>query len=60
MIIELTFKTPDVIEQALDDSWATADEKEKAEKICQKFVSYGEYATIIVDTEEETATVKPA
>ncbi len=33
--------------------------KEEAEKLGNKFISYGEYVTIEFDTEEGTATVVP-
>lgn len=58
MVIELTFKTPDVVEYALED--LSDEEKEKAEEACAIYVQYGEQVTIAIDSETGNATVVPA
>jgi hypothetical protein len=63
MKIKLTFKTPDVVEDAMN---AYSIELRKAnitpkkfEDICDKFIEYGEYVTIVIDTDTQTASVEP-
>lgn len=55
MKVRLTFKTPDVIDYALED--VSAEEAPAAREAIEKFVHAGEYATIEIDTETKTATV---
>jgi hypothetical protein len=31
----------------------------KFEDICDKFIEYGEYVTIVIDTDTQTASVEP-
>lgn len=55
MLISLTFKTPDVVDDALhgfDDA-----EREAVRAVINEFVSHGEYVTITINTETRTAEV---
>lgn len=57
MKITLTFKTPDVADDALED----LDDKQrgKAETAIAKYVEYGEYASIEIDIDTGEAKVLP-
>jgi len=55
MKIQLTFKTPDVVDDTLVD--LTSEEVALAKKVISKFVKYDEYVTIEIDTETQTAEV---
>ena len=73
MIISIQFKTPDALEYAIDREFGSECEqgemndeeserefqKEEARVACEKFVEYGEYCTIQIDTEKGTAIVVP-
>ena len=55
MKFQLTFKTPDVLDQlheVIDD-----DEQIEADQLAKKFLRYGEYITIEFDSEIQSATV---
>lgn len=56
MKFSLTFKTPDVLYDALQD--ISEDDRDRAQEVANKFVTYGEYVTIDIDTEKETAEVQ--
>jgi protoheme ferro-lyase len=56
MVLELTFKTPDVLEQF--DSVECSSTQDKAIEIAKRFIKHGEYVTLLVDTISETVTVK--
>ncbi len=64
MKVQLTFKTPDIIDQVLytlldeHDSTEVTDEMEEdiREKL-SKWVKFGEYIRVEIDTEADTATV---
>lgn len=58
MKFQVTFKTPDAVQYALDELPADAD-WESAQKALDKFVEYNEYVRIEFDTETTTATVLP-
>jgi hypothetical protein len=58
MKVKLTFKMPDAVEQALED--IAEDDREEVRQACEKWVRYGEYITVEVDTEAGTCTVIPA
>lgn len=58
MKFQVTFKTPDAVQYALDELPADAD-WESAQKVLDKFVEYNEYVRIEFDTETNTATVLP-
>jgi hypothetical protein len=58
MKIKIFFKTPDAVFYALQD--LPEEERETAEAIAKKYVSYGECATIEIDTETGEATVLKA
>jgi hypothetical protein len=66
LILTLTFKTPDVLSDAIDnelqykeyeEEYEREGEKEKLEKICHRWIQYGEYVTVEIDTEKRTAKV---
>jgi radical SAM superfamily enzyme with C-terminal helix-hairpin-helix motif len=71
MKIQLTFKTPDVVDRALseycvrppyndvseEDAERLETEYKTAKRVIEKFVDYGEYVTIEIDTEAQTARV---
>lgn len=59
MIVTLTFKTPDVTEHSELDQLCEEDRK-AAEAVVAKWVKWGEYVTIKIDTDANTATVQPA
>jgi len=54
MKIDLTFKTPDVLEDIKSDV-----ERDLVIKLAKKFVRYDEYIKIELDTETGTARVVP-
>jgi len=56
MIYELTFKTPDVLEQF--DSIECTHEQERATELAKKYLKYGECVTLLVDTDKQTVTVE--
>jgi len=79
--IQLTFKTPDVVEDALldafpkrkpnykTDEWEALSEEEEQERqdkmravrtVLAKWIRYGEYCTIDIDVDQQTAVVLPA
>ena len=62
MKIPVTFKFPDAISEALlqEGIERGSDEWEDAYEAIAKFVKYGEYVTIEVDTDDGTAIVKKA
>jgi len=57
MKIKVTFKTPDVIDDAVRD---IEDEDERAEvaDYLKRWIEYGEYITIEFDTIHDTAEVQ--
>lgn len=56
MVLKLTFKTPDVLDQF--DSVECSSTQDKAIEVAKKFIKYGEYVTLLVDTINETVTVE--
>lgn len=54
----ITFKTPDAIEYAADNY--DEEQREEIREAAKKFVTYGEYVTILFDSKKKTATVLPA
>lgn len=61
MKIRLSFKTPDVIGSTLEHmDIHDPDEKMDIADACKKFVKYGEYLTVEIDTQTGTAVVLPA
>jgi hypothetical protein len=65
MQIEVTMKTPDALMDAINDALSVVEdeeirqEKEAAlEELCKKWFQYGEYVTLIIDTDKQTCTVK--
>lgn len=55
MKFTVTFKSPDAVDDALAD--IPANQRKKAEKICEEFFKYGEYVYVEIDTDAGTATV---
>ena len=53
--IRLTFKTPDVTDYALEE--VSEEERDKAEKLIDKYVEYGEYLRVEIDLETGKAEV---
>lgn len=61
MKINLTFKTPDVVDYAaIENTEEGSKERAKFLKTCEKWVEYGEYLRVTIDTETGTCTVNPA
>lgn len=60
MEIDLIFKTPDVIENALEELPLDVDARMEAKLSCEKWVKYGEIVKIRVNTETGKAVVLPA
>lgn len=68
MTFRLAFKTPDVLDQieeqfqpadgTLDEHELAEDRREKAKRFAQGWLRYGEYVTIVFNTEQGTATVE--
>lgn len=55
MKVNLTFKSPDTMYYTCQ---GMSDEEEKQVKeVCRKWIKYGEYLTVEVDTDEETIKV---
>jgi hypothetical protein len=54
----LTFKTPDVVEDSIENSYLSLEEKKKAKEICRRFVRWGELVTLRVDLDDETVSVE--
>lgn len=65
MKVHVTFKTPDALDMALDEAClndygndqSVEDIKDEARQICEKWIKYGEYVTLEIDTTQGTATV---
>lgn len=57
MKILLGFKTPDVVDYAMED--VPEDERDNVKEVIEKFVEYGEDLTVEIDTETGTAEVLP-
>lgn len=58
MNVILTFKTPDVVELALEGLEYVSEEKaDKMREVISKWVSYGELVQIVIDVNRETAEV---
>jgi hypothetical protein len=67
MKIKLMFKTPDVISNYTDNILDSTDKEfeevakdlEEIREACEKFIEYGEYCTIEIDTKTQEARVVP-
>jgi hypothetical protein len=55
MKLKVLFKTPDVVDYALED--LNGDDYNKAKELMKRYIKYGELITIEFDTEEHTAKV---
>ena len=53
--MKVSFKTPDVLDYALED--IPEDDREAIKKKLAEWIEYGEYVTINFDLEKGTATV---
>ena len=69
MKIRLSFKCPDAVDTALEEEFGNSDPDKVSEDqvdnlvaakaVCDKFIKYGEYVSIEMDTETGSATVVP-
>ena len=73
MKIRITFKTPDVLEQSIEDAIDnTIDDgrsdisleqreelRDKAKDVCNMFIEFSECITVEIDTETKECTVVP-
>ena len=57
MKIVLTFKCPDVVDDAITNEGIDEDSADTVRKVCGLFVEYGEYVRIEIDSEAKTAEV---
>ena len=57
MIVRLTFKTPDAVDEALND--VPEEQRDEARAAAEKWVEYGEYLYVDIDTEKGTCTPVP-
>ena len=53
----LSFKTPDVIDYALEDSQGTEAEKKQIRAMAEKFVSFDERVSILIDTDSNSVEI---
>jgi hypothetical protein len=53
MKMVLTFKTPDVLDQLPDND----EDADKIREIAKKYVEYGEYLSVEIDSDDGTITV---
>ena len=58
MKIRVTMKCPDALDSAISKETFNDLEVLQAKRLCQKWFKYGEYITVIVDTEKETCVVE--
>lgn len=58
MKVQVTFKTPDAIDFALED--VPEDQKDEVRKQLKKYIKYEEYAILELDTDTGNVTVLPA
>lgn len=68
MKLLFTFKTPDVLDCALDDAFDGINDedetldgmtREEVKKVLERWIKYGEYVSIRVDLKDGTAEVVP-
>ena len=59
MKIQLTFKTPDVVDDAIAQDGLESDAT-AIHQACDKWVRWGEYLTVEIDTVKGTCTAVPA
>ena len=69
MKIRVTFKTPDVVDEACDEALANYrpteeldmyQQEEYVKQLAVKFFRHTEYVTLELDTDEQTAVVVPS
>lgn len=65
MQVRLRFKTPDVVDNAINEIKSagvvlTDEEERSAREACDKFVQYDAYITAVVDVETGACLVEPA
>ena len=58
MKVVLSFKTPDVLDDAIED--LSPKEQTMVKRVARKFVEFDEYVYIEIDTDTGTAIVLPA
>jgi len=59
MKIQLTFKTPYVVDDVVKEI-ENQEEAAIVNNLACKWINYGEYLTVEIDTEKETCVVLPA
>lgn len=57
MIFTLTFKTPDVVDDTLANIQLNEDEFDELQELCSKWVEYGEYLRVEIDSDKKTCRV---
>ena len=57
MIVRLTFKTPDVLYDAICHDEYSEREQNKIRKLAERFIEYDEYLYVELDTDKGTCTV---
>jgi len=57
MKLRLSFKCPDAVDTALED--IPEEEHAAAKKACAKWIEYGEYLNVEIDTETGECTAVP-
>ena len=57
MKVRLTFKTPDVVDSAVE--LLEEEQEVKIRQACKKWIEYGEYLIVEIDIEQGTCIVIP-
>ena len=57
MIYYLTFKTPDALDQIMQDV-NPGEERDKLLALAERYIKYEECVTLILDTEKMSVTIK--
>lgn len=57
MKVKLTFKSPDVLEQVMNE--LDEDQQDELKEVADKFIKHEEYITVEIDTDTKTCTVVP-
>ena len=57
MKVTLTFKQPDVVDDAIQDENLSDEDAQAVRCLCKEYIEYGEYIRIEIDTDKQTAEV---
>ncbi len=57
MTFNITMKTPDCLDYAIQEATQDENEQRKIRELCSKWFEYGECVTLIVDTDKNTCRV---